>query len=240
MELSNRLRAVANMVTKGNVVCDVGCDHGYIPIYLIKEKRSPHVIAMDINEGPLLRAKEHIAKYHMESYIETRLSDGVAKLQIGEARSLVVAGMGGRLMEKILQEGEEKTQAMQELILQPQSEIEHFRQFLRAHDYGILEENMILEEDKFYPMMRVAYGKKDVFVENCEIKQNLADKFGGLLLQNRNSVLKEYLIRTAKNYEQILKNLKSQDMTTEKNRHRFLELSKEMDDIAEAFTYMKA
>ena len=118
------------MVTIGSVVCDAGCDHGYVSIYLVQKNICPHVIAMDINQGPLLQAREHIADYGVDAYIETRLSDGVEKLLPGEADCLILAGMGGRLMMKILTEGKEKTDAMKELILQPQSEIGAVRQFL--------------------------------------------------------------------------------------------------------------
>ena len=102
MELSKRLAAVAAMVTKGNIVCDVGCDHGYVSIYLVREKISPRVIAMDVRPGPLAQAKEHILMYGLSDYIETRLSDGVDALNEGEADTLILAGMGGRLMEGIL------------------------------------------------------------------------------------------------------------------------------------------
>ena len=81
MELSKRLQAVADLVSDGLVVADVGTDHGYIPIYLIETKKSPKAFAMDVNKGPLLRAKEHIAEHGLISSIETRLSDGVRALK---------------------------------------------------------------------------------------------------------------------------------------------------------------
>ena len=104
IELSNRLRRIADMVSKGNVVCDVGCDHGFVSIYLIKQGIASFVYAMDVRKGPLDRAKEHIAAYNLEDKIETRLSDGVEKLAVGEAGAMVLAGMGGKLMQKILKE----------------------------------------------------------------------------------------------------------------------------------------
>ena len=80
VQLSDRLRAVASLVTPGSRIADVGCDHGYIPIYLYLEGRIPGAIAMDVNRGPLLRAEEHIMEYGLGKYIETRLSDGVKAL----------------------------------------------------------------------------------------------------------------------------------------------------------------
>ena len=117
------------MVTAGNVVCDVGCDHGFVPIYLVQQGISPRVLAMDLREGPLRAAREHVAVYGLESRIETRLSDGLHNYEKGEADTLVCAGMGGGLMMRILAKDREKTASFRELVLQPQSEIEKFRRF---------------------------------------------------------------------------------------------------------------
>lgn len=164
--LSGRLQAVSAMVTVGNRVCDVGCDHGFVPIYLIEQGISPGVLAMDVRSGPLNAAKEHIAEHGLGSVIETRLSDGLHNYNIGEADTLICAGMGGRLMRRILSDDREKTESFKELILQPQSEIEKFRGWLRRQGYCITDENMIEEDGKFYPMMRVVMdaGKQDTRV----------------------------------------------------------------------------
>lgn len=153
--LSDRLLAVAAMVTVGNRVCDVGCDHGFVPIYLVRQGISPAVLAMDVKNGPLSAAKEHIAEHGLEKVIETRLSDGLHNYNIGESDTLICAGMGGRLMMRILSDNRNKTESFRELILQPQSEIEQFRAWLRGQGYRITDENMIEEDSKFYPMMRV-------------------------------------------------------------------------------------
>lgn len=152
--LSRRLQAVADMVTKGNRVCDVGCDHGYVSIYLVKQGISPRVLAMDVRGGPLGAAREHVAGQALEDRIETRLSDGLHNYNIGEAQSLVCAGMGGRLMRRILEEDKVKTDSFRELILQPQSEIEQFRRFLRENEYLIQDEDIVEEDGKFYQVIR--------------------------------------------------------------------------------------
>ena len=106
MQLSKRLSAVAEFVTPGGCLVDVGTDHGYVPIALLEQQKISSAIAMDVNRGPLERAREHIAQYNMGDYIETRLSDGLHALRAGEGDSLLIAGMGGGLTVRILSEGE--------------------------------------------------------------------------------------------------------------------------------------
>ena len=92
MELSKRLYAVSALVSDGMIVADVGTDHGYIPIALCLEGVIPSALAMDVNPGPLERAKEHIQQFDLETDIHTRLSDGVQALCPGEADSVLIAG----------------------------------------------------------------------------------------------------------------------------------------------------
>ena len=233
VKLSNRLLTVASFVTNGNVLADVGTDHGYIPIYLLQEKRIPRAIAMDINAGPLQRAKEHIDVYGLKDYIETRLSDGVAALTPGEVDTVLVAGMGGGLVMHILEEGKEVCMQAKELVLQPQSELEKVRAYLWSNGYVILQENMVLEDEKFYPMMRVAYQN----VIDMESAENLLFcRYGKHLLEQKHAVLKEYLEREEKLYTGILKNL-SQTAVSEKTRERMAEVEEVLQLNHKAMEY---
>ena len=146
IRLSKRLTALANMVTDGNRLADIGTDHGYIPIYLCQTGKIPSALAVDIGKGPLQQAQTHIAEHGLSEQIKTRLSDGMAALQSGEADTILIAGMGGGLVMKILSEGAEKLTGREELILQPQSEITLVREFLRMRNFQILDEDMILED----------------------------------------------------------------------------------------------
>ena len=217
VKISNRLTTAAALVTQGYTLADVGTDHGYIPIYLLQQKKIPAAIAMDINEGPLERAKEHIALYGLQAYIQTRLSDGVAALKPGEVEAVLIAGMGGGLVMHILKDGEKVCQSAKELILQPQSEIERVREFLREEGYTILAEDMVYEDGKFYPMMKVQYQGENVE----ELK--LSDLYGGLLLQNRHPVLKTFLEKEKLIYTGIKENLAKQP-ASEKIRTRLAEV----------------
>lgn len=234
VKLSARMKALADMVSKGRIVCDVGCDHGFVSIYLVQQNIAPKVYAMDVRSGPLERAMEHISQYCLEDYIETRLSDGLENIQVGEADCMLCAGMGGPLMMKILTEGRAKAHAMKELILQPQSELALFRKFLREEGYRIVEENMIFEEGKYYPMMKAV----PVLQENPESvdagEQELWDTYGELLLKAKNVVLQQYLEHSAKHVKQLLVNLKEHSA----DEVRVTELERELQLIHRAQGYM--
>lgn len=220
VKLSNRLLTVASLVTEGNVLADVGTDHGYIPIYLLQMERIPRAIAMDINAGPLERAKEHIAQFGLADYIETRLSDGVNALMPGEADSVLIAGMGGGLVLHILSDGESVCRQAKELILQPQSELERVRAYLWTNGYVILEEDIVLEDEKFYPMMRVQYQG------TCDKKSAenvLFCRYGKALLEMAHPVLKQYLEREKKIYSDIKENLEKTGLS-EKTKGRLAEV----------------
>lgn len=236
--LSKRLQALACMVTPGRRVVDVGCDHGFVSIYLVQRGISPQVLAMDVRTGPLSRAEEHIAEAGLGEYIETRLSDGLLAYQEGEADSLICAGMGGRLMMKILTESRDKARGLQELILQPQSELPAFRRFLREEGYQLLDENIIWEEGKYYFLMKVRYGGKDSqTVQANETEQVLADKFGALLLQRRSPVLKQYLEDNLQNKYQIEASLARSEK--ERARERLKEVQQEIADLERARDYVQ-
>lgn len=206
MQLSKRLSAVASMVTEGNRLVDVGCDHGYLPLYLYLNKKIPSAIAMDVRPGPLSRAREHIAEYGLEKYIETRLSDGLLALSPGEGDTLTIAGMGGPLMERILTAKEEVRESFRELILQPQSDIPHFRRFLGEIGWEIVEEEIVLEDGKFYPMMKAVRGEARTVPGDMPYTPEEA--FGGLLLKKRHPVPKLYLERELRIRNEILEKLK--------------------------------
>lgn len=226
MQLSLRLAAIGELVTEGNRLVDVGCDHGYLPVYLIQNKKIPSAIAMDVGKGPLMRAKEHIEEYGLTEYIETRLSDGLSKLAAGEGDTLVIAGMGGPLMERILSQGSKVTESFQEMILQPQSDIPHFRKFIYEKGWKIIAENLILEDGKYYPMMKVVPKKE-------EIPYTLEEQwFGRFLLRDRHPVLKEYLLREKRIREEIVRNLGAAEK--ENAQKRLKEVEEEMQLIETA------
>lgn len=154
MELSIRLKTVAEAVTKGNRVADVGTDHGYVPIYLVKNNLSPGGIAMDVNKGPLEKAQEHIRQEKLGGRIATRLGNGLVPLEPEETDTVVIAGMGGDLICKILKAKPEFLTEGKEFILQPQSEWFKVRQLLKEYHYQIEKEWFLKEDGKYYVIIK--------------------------------------------------------------------------------------
>ncbi len=220
MELSKRLTAVASLVTEGASVADIGTDHGYIPIYLMKQGIADKVIALDINKGPLERARLHIVGHGLKGQIETRLSDGLKKVEPGEVDTMIAAGMGGALVIKILTEGRDVVHKLDYCILQPQSEIEKVRRFLVSHNLKIEVEDMVEEDGKFYPIMLAIHGD----TEHYEAYEYL---YGKKLLENRHPVLHKFLLREKSIQESILSQL-SRRTTSESARRREVQVHEEM------------
>lgn len=222
IELSKRLQAVANMVTPGMRLADVGTDHGYIPIYLTGQGIIPSAVAMDINEGPLAKAREHIEEMGLSDRIDTRLSDGLQRVTAQEVDAMIAAGMGGNLVIRILSAQEETAKGLKELILQPQSETSKVRAYLNTHGYRIVAEDMIYEEGKYYPMMKVVPGETEVYTaEELE--------YGKCLLQAKHPVLRQYLEWEICHHQELIETLKKQD--SEKANQRIGELQEKIREV---------
>lgn len=218
MELSKRLQAVADLVTADYKLADIGTDHAYIPIYLTQQKKITEAVALDVNEGPLQRAEEHIRENGLEAEIETRLSNGFQALQPGEVQSAVIAGMGGGLVIRILTEGAEVVRKLEECILQPQSEIEKVRAFLLEKGYEFLEEDMVCEDGKYYPMMKAKPG--EMTGESWKPEEL---EYGKYLLATAHPVLKQFLEREIQICHGVLESLAKQDTERAKERRREME-----------------
>ena len=225
MQLSKRLLAVSGLVSYGSRLADVGTDHGYIPIWLTEQGVIRGAVAMDVNRGPLLRAQENIRAHGLEGKIVTRLSDGVAELCPGEADSVVIAGMGGSLMARILEEGKEVLGTMKELVLQPQSDLDKVRRFLQENGYRIDSERMVLEDGKFYPMMHVVHGE-------MEPLSAIEAMYGPCLLRGGDECLGLCLERERQTMRRVEEGLA--ENRTEKARERQAELRDRLRQIEEA------
>lgn len=234
--LSARLQMLADMVTQGNRLVDVGCDHGFLSIYLVQAGLCPRAIAMDVRKGPLAGAKRHVEEYGLGEYITLRLSDGLAAYQAWEADTLVCAGMGGRLMERILREGKSCASRLRELILQPQSEIPQFRMFLREAGFQVTQEDAVFEEGKYYFAMKAQPKTRQEEIRTGELLQQY-DMFGEFLLKGRHPVLLAYLKQRRSYLEQLAASLKEAGSSRAGGRRK--EVHEELAQIESAMDYYR-
>ncbi len=228
MQLSDRLSKIVSMVTKGLNVADVGTDHGYVPIALVRENISSKVIAMDVNKGPLIKAESNVKEAGLSEYIDLRLGDGLEALKPDEADCVVIAGMGGLLMQRILTEGEDVVEKLQEMVLSPQSDIDVIRRFIEDHGFMIREEDMLIEDGKYYTIIKAVKGSADTY-------SDIELKFGRCLLQAKDDILFSYLNKQKKLLSGILDNLKEKGTASSINRAE--EIATELKHIEKALSY---
>lgn len=241
--LSVRLTAIAEMVTPGSRVCDVGCDHALTSIYLVRSGRARSALAMDVAEGPLRSAEGNLSACGCRESVELRLSDGLASFRAGEADSLILSGMGGLLMVSILSAFPEKTASFRELILGPQREFRRLREKLRELGLMIREERMIEEDGRFYPLLRVSPGERSGAdaAEEPPLPQRIRDEYGPRLLAARDPALRRYLLRQKRIYEEVRARLEEGKLRSgqesEAATARREEVHRELSDIGLALGY---
>ena len=151
-QLKNRLYTVSTLVPFGARVADIGCDHGHLPIYLIREGISPFCIASDINEKPLKSAVANIQKVGLKN-IETRLGAGLSTIKENEVDCITVAGMGGEVIASILDDCPFIKDQKYTLVLQPMTSADALRQYLSENGFSIEKEVACTDSGKLYTVI---------------------------------------------------------------------------------------
>lgn len=198
MDISKRLTWILNKMDKCNVIMDVGTDHGYIPIELIKRNIADKVIASDINKDPLKKAKINISLEGLSNKIDLRLGGGLEPLKDKEAQGILIAGMGGNLIRDILENDMSKVKNIDYLILQPAQNPEVLREYLYTGNYEVIDEDICLDEGKYYELFKVRYK------ENSSTKlEDIFYEVSPLLLNKKSEVFKEYLEEKIEKYKKV-------------------------------------
>lgn len=155
--LFKRLKAVASLVDKGSFVADIGCDHARLAVYLVKEGIANRVIATDLREKPLKNAAGNILSAGLYGKIETRLCDGFSGILKDEIDTGVIAGMGGVVIAKIIENAPWLKEKRTKLVLQPMTSAEYLRKYLCDNGFYIGNELTVEEDGKIYTVMPVRY-----------------------------------------------------------------------------------
>lgn len=219
MELSKRLKRIAEHVDKCESVADIGTDHGYIPIYLVKEGICKKAIASDINKGPIEKAKVNVAFEGVSDKVKCLLGPGLNPLKVGEVNGVILAGMGGNLTRDILLADMDKVKKYDFIILQPAQNPEVLREFLYKNDYEIIDEDLIKDEGRFYELFKVKYNENS---EKLVFEDELEYEVSPLLREKGHPLFKEFIEEKINKCETILSFIK-EDTEAAKKRKSDLE-----------------
>ncbi|WP_088035757.1 tRNA (adenine(22)-N(1))-methyltransferase [Evansella clarkii] len=200
IKLSKRLEKVASFVDKGAYVADIGSDHAYLPVYLIKNGIAKKAIAGEVNEGPLQSAIKQVKKHGLENKIQPRLGSGLSVIKGEAPDTVVIAGMGGPLISQILEEGKEDLEAVRKLILQPNVAADSVRRWLIENEWKLTQEAIMEEDGHIYEILTAEKGDPlALYSENTEKEIWL----GPLLLKEKNSAFKKKWNRELRQLENI-------------------------------------
>ena len=205
ISISDRLERIASLITKKGSVADIGTDHGYLPIYLVKTGKAGKVIACDLRKKPLDKAKRNAEAANVSEFIDFRLSDGLDELGKGEAETLIICGMGGFAIRKILNRGLDLGKILKgtECVLSPHTDRESLSRFLYDKGFRIDEEILLHEKAAYYILWKCTYDgiRRDT--------SPAAHAYGALLLRKKEPELKSYLFREEELLLRILKKLET-------------------------------
>jgi tRNA (adenine22-N1)-methyltransferase len=181
-----RLTAIAQALPWGARVADIGCDHAYLAIELVKSGRSPYAVASDVNAGPLQAARQNIHKAGLDDRIDVRLGDGLEPLAPGQVEAVAIAGMGGALMAQILGRDRALTDSLQALVLSPNVAPWLVRQWADDCGYAIGREQVVEEAGHFYEIITVCPQDKAAPLSPVQCR------FGPWLLQDHSPLTCRY------------------------------------------------
>jgi len=154
LNLSPRLALVATFVPKNARLVDIGSDHAYLPANLLLKKTIAFAVAGEVAPGPLKNVQQEIEKAHLQDQLVARLGDGFAAIKPDDKiDTVVIAGMGGRLITDILTAGHSDNQKYQRLILQPNTDVLAVRAWLQANGYALIDEQMLLDDHHYYEVL---------------------------------------------------------------------------------------
>lgn len=232
VNLSKRLKRVFDYIPEGTKLADIGSDHAYLPCYAVLNKRCTSAIVGEITEGPFNSARSTIRQSGLEGIVEARLGDGLEVLVPNEVDVITIAGMGGSLISSILENGKEKLQGVETLVLQPNIGAQQIRNWLDQEGYSLVEEDILEEDGKIYEILvasksnpNSAYGE----MKDMELF------IGPYLLKNKNDAFKKKWEHEKNNFERILTQLESAKQT-EESVQKIKEVEQKLEWIKEVLS----
>ena len=214
--IGERLHTAASMIPPCNTMADIGTDHGYLPAYLALSGRCTRVIASDIAEGPCQAAEETRNKYNLHKIMEVRMAPGLQGLCVGEAETVVIAGMGGATIVSILKESPEIAASVKNFVLQPMNAASVLRKWLVQNGYRIAEEALCKENKHIYIIM------KAVHAESGQKLSLLESELGPCVLKEKPSLWQEYIKSKAEHCRHLLEQMEGSAAAKSSDKYKYL------------------
>ena len=200
LPISKRLLCCASMVQPGSRVADIGTDHGYLGIYLLQSGAARHVIACDLRKDPLENARRNAKLFGVDGEMELRLSDGLEKILPDEVDTVVMAGMGGDLIQKILSQCPWRKREGLQFILQPQSAGNVLRHWLCEDGFEIQHEEPVQDGHFLYTVMELRQGEPSPLTPGTEYASPA-------LLKGESPLVGNYLARVENALQETVRGL---------------------------------
>ena len=182
--ISKRLELVASFVPQGAILLDVGSDHAYLPIDLVERGQIEAAIAGEVVEGPYQSAVKNVEAHGLKEKIQVRLANGLAAFEEADQVSVItIAGMGGRLIARILEEGLDKLANVERLILQPNNREDDLRIWLQDNGFQIVAESILEEAGKFYEILVVETGQMKLSASDVRFGPFLSKEVSPVFVQ---------------------------------------------------------
>lgn len=207
-QLSKRLETVFEYIPNQSTLADIGSDHAYLPCYAVLNGKVTYAIAGEVAEGPYQSAVNQVVDANLMKQIEVRKGDGLEVISPGEVSCVTIAGMGGTLIAKILEEGKSKLTPNMRLVLQPNIGSVNVRKWLQTNGWTIVNESILREDDHIY----------EVICADFESSKNLTEQellMGPFLLKEKNEAFVQKWNEEKKQLHQILQSLEQAKETPE-------------------------
>lgn len=220
-----RLDALVSFVDENKIVCDVGTDHGWTAIKVLEEKNPKKVIASDISSNSLQKLKDKVIDKGYD--IELVVTDGISDLDKYHPEQIIISGMGGFLISKIIERGRKVAENAEKLILQANNSLAHLRTYLLNESFEIVDETIVYEAGIYYDIIVCSYTgakqeqyKKDYFYE-----------YGKLNIERKDPILREKLIKIKREKQFVMDELKGLD--SQSARKSYKEKAEDLANIEE-------
>lgn len=234
INLSKRLTTIATFLPAGAYFADIGSDHAYLPCYVCTQDKDAYAIAGEVNNGPYQSARETVRTFALEGQIKVRLGDGLQVVGNDPIKQVVIAGMGGSLITKILKDGNQYLSSVERIIAQPNIGEKNVRKWFLDNNFLLKEETIVEENGHLYEILVADKGENDPVYTDQELDRQLF--FGPLLLREKPpAFIKKWTLQKRKQ-QQIIAQIKQ---ATIQDKGKIKQMERELQWIEEVLCYEK-